>query len=125
LAITPVEPGALEAGEPVGGHGRVGGRRGEVDGCRHPVQRLLEEPPPLDERTAAQVVVPEGEQVEGDEAGGGRLGQERDARRRRVDAVEQGVEVEAAGPLMTISPSSTQRSGRLARRARSARGSTG
>ena len=42
-----------------------------------------------------QVGVPQGQQVEGDEGGRRRLGQELDPRRGRMDALGQGIEIEA------------------------------
>jgi hypothetical protein len=68
LGDDPVEPGALEAGEPVGRHHRVGRHRRQVDRRAAAGQRLLQQSPALGEGTAPQVVGTEGEEVEGDEA---------------------------------------------------------
>ena len=81
-------------------------------GGRAPAERLLQQRPPLAEGLAAQVALAEGQQVEGHERRRGGLGQHLRPGRGRVDALEQGVEVEARGPTITISPSTTHASGR-------------
>ena len=63
-------------------------------GGRAPAQRLLQRGPPLLERLPGQVLVAEREQVEGDERRRGRLGQQRDPGRGRVDALLQRLEVQ-------------------------------
>jgi hypothetical protein len=74
-------------------------------------QRLLQQSPALGEGSAPQVVGTEGEEVEGDEARRCLLGEQGDARGGRVDAVERASKSRPRGPLITISPSTTQRLG--------------
>ena len=64
-----VEPGALEADEPVLRDVRIVGHRREVHPIAVLAERLLEEPAPLGERLAGEITIVEGEQVEGHEAG--------------------------------------------------------
>ena len=79
-------------------------------------ERSLEPGAPLAERALAQIVVALGEQVEGDERRGRLLGEHRDARLAagwmRSDSRSKSRPRSVA---ITISPSTTQRSGRLAR----------
>ena len=88
--------------------------RGEVDRRLRAGQRLLEHAASLPERLAGEVAVAEGEQVERDEVRGGTLRKEPDSALGRMDPLLQGLEVEAParGSGTTISPSTTQRSGR-------------
>ncbi len=88
-----VEPGALEDREPVVGDGGIGARRRD----EHARTRLddVDQPgPTLAQRPRQPRLVAEGEEVEGDERARRLLGQPVDPRRRRVDALQQGVEVE-------------------------------
>src|SRR5436190_1145384 len=95
LGDHPVEAGALELLEPVGGDRRVGGRGGEVDGRlgspQHPLQALA----PLGQRVLTEVVVALGEEVERDEARRGLGCQLRHPAGGRMDAHLQEIEVEA------------------------------
>ena len=81
-----------------------------------PAEDLLERGPALPERLPAQVGVVQREQVERDEVSRGLLGQHRDPAGRRVDPLQQRLEVEpaAAASGITISPSITQRCGNWA-----------
>jgi hypothetical protein len=90
----PVQTGALELLEPAPRGVQAAGDRGDVDRRtsvgQHPLQLL----PPLGQRTLAQVDVAEGEQVEGDEAGRGLLGQQPHPAIGRVDARPERLEVQ-------------------------------
>src|SRR4029079_59879 len=90
----PIEPGALEAAEPLLGHGAIAGRRGQVDGWLRSGQGLLEAAPPLLEREGTEVLVTDRQQVEGHERCRRLLGQLLVPRGGGVDAVEQRIEVE-------------------------------
>src|SRR5690606_8162534 len=92
----PVEARALEALEPPGGERLVGGDRREPYPVAGPGKGLGEEPPALGERAVHEVLVAEGEQVEGDEGDRGPLGEHPDPGGGRVDALLQRVEVEGA-----------------------------
>src|SRR5215467_11467059 len=94
LGDEPVQPGALELGEPLPGQRPVAGRRGDVQRCPHPGQGLLQHRPALRERPLHVVGVPEGQQVEGHEPGRGLAGQQVHPARRRVDPLQQRLEVE-------------------------------
>ena len=59
-------------------------------------QGLLQRAPPLPERLAGQVAVPEREQVEGDEVGRGALREQLDPALGRMDPLLQRLEVEAS-----------------------------
>ena len=111
-----VEPRALELVEPPLRHLGIVGGRGEVDRRLRAGQRLLEHAASLAERLTGEVAVAEREQVERDEVRRGALGEQLDPALGRVDPLLQGLEVEppARGSGTTISPSSTQRSGRPA-----------
>ena len=67
LGDDPVEPGALELGEPAPGDVAVGGRGGQVDRGLGRGEGLLERGPALGERLVEVGLVVEREQVEGDE----------------------------------------------------------
>ncbi len=95
LGDQPVQAGALELGEPPPGGLQVVGGRGDVDRRFRVGQALLEPGPALGEGPLGQVLVAERQQVERDEAGRGLLGEQLDPARRRVDALLQGLEVEA------------------------------
>ena len=90
-----VEAGALEAREPLGGHGRIARRRREMDRRLRGVERELEAPPALVLRRLPQILAVERERVEGDERRGRLLRELRHARRRRMKPQLQRVEVEA------------------------------
>ncbi len=68
------------------------------DGLGEAGADLVEEPPSLAEGLAAEVPVVEGQQVEGHEVRGRRLGQHRHAGLGRVDALAEQIEVETLGP---------------------------
>jgi hypothetical protein len=90
----PIEPGALEAAEPLLGHGAVAGRRGQdrrVASFRPAPARGDASAP---RREGTEVLVTDRQQVEGHERCGRLLGQLLDPRGRGVDAVEQRIEVE-------------------------------
>ena len=89
-----VEPGAFEAREPVPGHGGIGCGRSHVYRRPGAAEHLFEQRPSRSEGLAAQVVVTQGQQIEGDERGRRRGRQELDSRCGRVDPLQQGVEVE-------------------------------
>ena len=91
-----VEARALEAGEPVVRHGDVRRGRSDEHGIGGIRQRLDEPTPPLGEGLRHQVVVADGEQVEPDERGGRALCEHAHAAVGWVDALLEGVEVEAA-----------------------------
>ena len=99
LRDDPVEPGPLEAGEPVGRLGGVAGHPREVQRCslRHALEERLEPLPPLGEGRARHVLVAEGEQVEGDELGRRLLRELGDPRLGGMDALAEGLPVEALG----------------------------
>ena len=89
-----VEPGPLEAREPVGGHGGVGGRRRHVDGRGAVAEGLFEQATADREGLAPQVPSVQGEEVEGHERRRGAVRQHRHPGGGGVDALQQGVEVE-------------------------------
>jgi hypothetical protein len=96
LSDDPVQAGSLELLEPSLSQGVVGGRRRHVEGRGHAGQRLFQRRPALLERPLGVVVVAEGEQVERDEVGR-RLAREHvHPAGRRVDPLQQGLEVEPA-----------------------------
>ena len=90
-----VEPRALEARQPVGGHRAVAGCRRQVNRRRRAGERALELLPPFRLRSIPHVRAVDGEQVEGHERRRARLRELRDARRRRMQPQLQRVEVEA------------------------------
>src|SRR5581483_9914160 len=90
-----VEPGALEALEPVLRQVAVARRRREVRGRADARERALEPRAALREERTAQVVSAVREEVEGDERRGRLRGELANARFRRVDAHLQRIEVEA------------------------------
>ena len=111
-----VETGALELVEPLLGDASVRGRRREMDGCAGADERFLERGAALGERVACVVDVAEREQVERDERAGvcsasifTRLAA---GWIRCCSASKSSLSPEA--PITTISPSTTQRSGRFA-----------
>ena len=89
-----VEPGALEALEPVGGDRAVARRRREVDRRLDAGEGLLEARAPLGLRAIAQVLVAEREQVPRDERRRLLRGEHLHARCGGMDAEEQRLEVE-------------------------------
>src|SRR6516162_4681809 len=94
LGDQPVQPGALELGEPLPGQRPVGGGRRDVQRRAHPGEGLLQHGPALGERPLHVVGVPERQQVEGHEAGGSPGGQQVHPARRGVDPLQQCLEVE-------------------------------
>jgi hypothetical protein len=89
-----VEAGALERAEPLLGHRGVLRARGgehERTGQPQPVQGLE----PFGERPVHERLVAQCQDVEHDQRGGGGLGEHLHARRRRVDALRQQLEVES------------------------------
>ena len=115
LGDDPVEPGALEALEPILRHGAVAARRGEMDAASGPAERALQPRPALRLRPGAQVLVALRQEIEGDERRRRLRRQLGHPRGRRVEPQLEGVEVEPRSVAITISPSTTQRSGRAAR----------
>jgi hypothetical protein len=99
LGHDPVEAGALEALEPLAGDVHVGRGPGDVHRRVGVRQGLEEALAPLAEGAAHQVLVAEGEDVEGDQGRRRLAAEQRDPARGRVDAQLQGLEVEpvAAG----------------------------
>ena len=96
LGDHPVEAGALEAIEPVPGGRAVAGRGCQVDRGFGAGQRDLEAGPALPLGHRSQILVVDRQQVPGDEARR-RLGrQHADPRFGRVDAKQQGPEIERA-----------------------------
>ncbi len=95
-----VEARPLERREPFGRHGAVGARRGHEDRCgcarrAGGVQHAHELGAAVTERPSQPRLVAERQQVEGDEHARRLGGEARHPRRRRVDPLEQGVEVES------------------------------
>ena len=89
-----VESRPLEDLEPVTGHGRIARRGREQDRFRGVREEQLEPGAPLVERSLAEVIGPLGQAVEGD-VGRRRLGRQHlHARCRRMNAEEQGLELE-------------------------------
>ena len=119
LGDQPVEAGALEELEPRAGQRRVARDRGEMDRRRGRRQRRLQRGAALAERPRGEVLVAERQQVERDERGRRAVREQRDPARGRVQAQLQRPEVERRPSWLatTISPSTTQRRGRLARTA--------
>ncbi len=97
LGHDPVEAGALEALEPVLGLGAVRGGAGEVDGGGGAGEGLFQLGPTAEEGLAGEVLVAEGQQVEGHEAGRRLRRQAVDAGLGGVDALLELVELEALG----------------------------
>ena len=73
-----VQPGALEPREPVPGHLRPGGDRGEMDRGPGRAERLLEGPAADGVGLGLQIGVAEGQEVEGHERGRRGPGQQLD-----------------------------------------------
>ena len=90
-----VEAGALELHEPPAGEFHVPGHLAEVDGGGHALEEGLEAGATLPEGGGKEVVAAVGEEVEGDEGRRGLAGEARDAALRRVDALGEGLPVEA------------------------------
>jgi hypothetical protein len=99
LGDDPVQAGSLELLEPSLRQRVVGGRRGQVEGRGHAGQRIFQRRPALLERPFGVVVVAEGEQVERDEVGRCLTGEHVHPAGRRVDPLQQGLEVEPAAIL--------------------------
>ncbi len=95
LAITPSRPAPSKRANQSRGDVRVGGRRREVDRRRRRRSAPSSSVPPLAQRRVEQRAVVEGEEVEGDERGRRLARQPPHPRLGRVDALLQGVEVEA------------------------------
>jgi hypothetical protein len=94
LGDDPVDAAALEARQPARRDARVPGGRRHTDAAGDAVQDAYQAVAALDERTAAEILVPVGEQVERD-VGRWRLpAQAIDPRRRRVQAIHQDRELE-------------------------------
>ena len=89
-----VEPGALEAAEPVFSERAILRGRRKVHRRHGSIEGPLETFPPSRQRRLAQVLVAECEQVPGDVRGRGLLGQKLHSRLGRVDAQQQRLEVE-------------------------------
>ena len=96
LAMTPSSP-PLEQPEPALAWAQVVGQQGAVDRRLRPGQDVVEGGPALGQGPLHQRLVAQGEQVEGDQHGRGLGGQEVHPGGGRVDALEEGLEVEA-GP---------------------------
>ena len=92
-----VEARALEALEPLSGKLSISGRRGEVDRRTDRSQRPLEHLAALAQRCRPQVLVVEGEEVEGHERRWRLRREAPHARLGGMDALLQGVEVEPVG----------------------------
>jgi hypothetical protein len=97
LGHDPVEPGALEAPEPVLGQRAISRRRRDVHRRRRVGQRLFQPLASRRERRLAQILVAQREQVPGHERRGRLRGQELHARSGGMNAQEQRLEVEPAG----------------------------
>jgi hypothetical protein len=97
LGHHPVEAGALEAGEPVGGQRPVEGAGGEVHAGRRG-QSAFEQAAAFGQGDVEQRPIAQGQQVEGHERRRGLGRQPVDAGLGRVDALLEGVEVQAVGP---------------------------
>ena len=91
-----VQAGALEPVEPVRGEGAVPGRGRQVDGRLGAREDLLQPRPALALGHVAEVLVVEREQVPCDEARRALLGEHLHARRGRVDAQQERLELERA-----------------------------
>jgi len=89
-----VQAGALEARKPLGGQPAVGGGAGQVDRRSRAGEGVLQGRAAAGERLAGPVLVPERQQVEGDQPGRGLLSQQRDAAGGGVDAQQQRVPVQ-------------------------------
>ena len=116
LAITPSSPAPSKRRNQSAAVVAIGRRRREVQRRRAPCQQRLELLAPLAETAVARRSrSPSHEQVEEHDRRRDLLGQQRHARRRRVDA-HAGAPRSRAPPsfAITISPSSTQRSGSCA-----------
>ena len=98
LGDDPVQPGAFEELEPLLGQLTIGRRRGDVDRRPGVGERVDQQLPALGERPARQVVVAEGQQVEGDERRRGLLGEQLHPRGGRVDALLQRLEIQPPLP---------------------------
>ena len=78
LGDQPIQPGTLELIEPSAGDVLVLGRRRDIHRCSGAGERLLQRRASVRERFLGEVVVTQGEQVEGDKARRGLSGQQRD-----------------------------------------------
>ena len=93
-----VEPGALEAPEPIRGNGMVACRRGEVERGHDPGKHRLQRRASLFERGLAKIPVPLAKEVEEDEGGGELPRKLVYPGRRRVKTKLERFEVQPAGP---------------------------
>jgi hypothetical protein len=98
LGHDPVEPGALEAMEPVLGESPVAGGRRQVHRRPRARQHLLEPLAPYRQRHVAQVLITQREQIPRHERGGRLRGQQLHPGLGGMDAQEQGLEVEPGRP---------------------------
>ena len=89
-----VEPGALEAREPIGGKRGIAGHRREMHRWSDALEQRLQLAAALGLRLVPDVAAIDGKQVEGHEGGGDLARQLRHARRCRMQPHLQGIEVE-------------------------------
>src|SRR4051812_11139733 len=92
-----VEARAFETREPVAGDGELTRRWREVDGRLRLRQRALELLAPFGERMVEEILVAEGEEVEGDVGGGSLRGEQLHPRGSRMDAQQERLELQAGG----------------------------